>query len=191
MVKKRKIKRELIEWGGILLVFAFLYFTGLYKDVAGGLQGLILKTGIIKPDTEVNIEDVKQANYNFNVIDAEGNIVNVSEWKEKVIFMNVWATWCPPCIAEMPGINNLYNDINNDDIIFLLLSVDDDFQKAIDFVNRKEFDFPIYTLHSSIPPVYAGKVLPTTYVISPDVVQKEGMADYDSKSFRSFLNSML
>ncbi|MFC2125339.1 TlpA family protein disulfide reductase [Bacteroidota bacterium] len=194
MVKKRKIKRELIEWGGILAIFAFLYFTGLYKDVAGTLQGLILKTGIIKPDTEVNIEDTEIADYGFRVVDADGSIIDVSEWKGRVIFLNIWATWCPPCIAEMPGINKLYNDIHKEDIIFLMLSVDEDFQKAIDFVKRKEFDFPVYGLYSSVPAVYSGKVIPTTYVISPEgriMIRKEGMADYDSESFRSFLRSML
>ena len=86
MTKKRSIKRELIEWGGILAVFAFLYFTGLYKDVAGALQGLILKTGIIRPDTEVSIEETEAADYNFSVVDANGKVINVSDWKGKVIF---------------------------------------------------------------------------------------------------------
>jgi thiol-disulfide isomerase/thioredoxin len=194
MTKKRAIKRELIEWGGILAIFAFLYFTGLYKDVAGTLQGLILKTGIIRPDTEVSIEETEAADYNFSVVDTNGKVIHVSDWKGKVIFLNVWATWCPPCIAEMPGINKLYNDINSDDIIFLMLSVDDDFQKAMDFIKRKEFDFPVYQLYSSLPSVYNGLVIPTTYVISPEgriMIRKEGMADYDSESFRSFLRSML
>ena len=85
-----------------------------------------------------------EADFSMSLIDSKGEKVAMEELRGKVIFMNVWATWCPPCVAEMPGINELYNDIDKDKIAFIMLSLDQDFQKAIDYKKKKEYDFEIY-----------------------------------------------
>ena len=189
--KKRKFRREIIEWGVIISVGAFLYLTGLHTQVIGTVQGLVLKTGIMKPSiTETDAED---ATYEFKLISGSGEVLNGDDLKGKTVFINLWATWCPPCIAEMPDINNLYNELASDDIVFLMVSLDDDFEKAKRFIAKKEFEFKIYQFHSNIPEVYFSKVIPTTFVLSPDgkiVVRKQGMAKYTGKSFKNFLKSL-
>ena len=190
--KKRSVKRELIEWGVIIAIGAFLYLTGLHTQVIGTVQGLVLKTGLIKPKIS-NEEPISKADYNFTLIDQEGNVLEGETLKGKTVFLNLWATWCPPCIAEMPDINNLYNEVASDDIVFVMISLDDDFNKAKTFLDKKGYDFNIYTYASTSPSVYYSKIIPTSFVISPEgnvVVRKEGMAKYNSKSFRNFLNSL-
>jgi thiol-disulfide isomerase/thioredoxin len=191
MKKKKSIKREIIEWGVFLAIIAFLFGTGLHTPVFGFLQGLILKTGIIQPslETEANIE----ASYDFVLVDQDGQRKPFSEFREEVVFINFWATWCPPCVAEMPDIQNLYEDMHGAGINFVLISLDDDFQKARNFVEKKDFTFPIYQLGSPLPEVYASSAIPTTYVVSPDgkvVVSKSGMAKYNTKKFKNFLREL-
>lgn len=191
MKKKKSIKREIIEWAIFLGILGFLFGTGLHTPVFGFIQGLILKTGIIQPSIE-NEEKIA-ANYDFVLIDADGQRMPFTTFKNKVVFINFWATWCPPCVAEMPDIHDLYLDTQNDEIEFVLISLDDDFQKAKDFVKRKEFDFPIYQLASPLPAVYESSAIPTTYVISPNgeiVVTKSGMAKYNTKKFKQFLEKL-
>ncbi len=133
------------------------------------------------------------ADYNFVLIDQEGNRKSFTDFKDKVVFVNFWATWCPRYIAQMPDINDLYKEVGSDDIEFVLISFDDNFQKARDFVKKKEFDFPIYQLASPLPKVYESNSIPTTYVISPEgkiVVTKSGMAKYNTKKFRKFLEGL-
>ena len=133
------------------------------------------------------------ADYNFMLIDQQGNRKPFADFKEKVVFINFWATWCPPCIAEMPDINSLYEDQKTQGIEFVLISLDDDFQKAKDFLQKKEFAFPIYQLASPLPEVYESSAIPTTYVISPEgkiVVTKSGMAKYNTRKFKDFLQSL-
>ena len=104
--------------------------------------------------------------------------------------MNMWATWCPPCIAEMPDIHELYKDVASEDIVFVMLSLDDDPQKAKDFIAQKKYTFPVYFLNSPLPKVYSSNSIPTTYVISPEgkIVSKNyGMANYNNSSFKKFL----
>ncbi len=190
--KKKKFKRDLIEWAIIISLGAILYFTGLHTQVIGAMQGLVLKTGIIRPDTD---HVIGQAEYDFKLKDRYGNIIDGATLKGKIIFINLWATWCPPCIAEMPDISRLNTEMKGyDKIKFIMISLDENFTKAVLFVEKKGFDLDIYQFVSPIPDVYRSQVIPTTFVISPEgdiVVKKEGMAKYNSKSFKNFLRSML
>jgi thiol-disulfide isomerase/thioredoxin len=191
MKKKKSVKREIIEWAVFLGILGFLFGTGLHTPVFGFLQGLILKTGIIQPSIDESV--TATADYNFVLFDQQGNSESFSKFKGKVVFVNFWATWCPPCIAEMPDINELYSELRDDDIVFILISLDDDFQKAKDFVKKKKFDFPIYQLASPLPKVYESSAIPTTYVISPKgeiVVARSGMAKYNTEKFKSYLKAL-
>lgn len=191
MKKKKSIKREIIEWAIFLGIIGFLFGTGLHTPVFGFIQGLILKTGIMQPS--IDHDETVAADYNFVLVDRDGNRKDFKDYEGKVVFVNFWATWCPPCVAEMPDIHNLYEEINSEDIEFVLISLDDDFQKAKKFVDRKEFDFPIYQLASPLPSVYESSAIPTTYVISPQgeiVVSKSGMAKYNTEKFKNFLQRL-
>jgi len=191
MKKKKSIKREIIEWAIFLGILGFLFGTGLHTPVFGFFQSLILKTGIMQPS--IDESTTSTADYNFLLVDQEGNKESFTAFKGKVVFVNFWATWCPPCIAEMPDINQLYAEMHGDDIAFVLISLDDDFQKAKEFVRKKEFDFPIYQLASPLPKVYESSAIPTTYVISPKgeiVVNRSGMAKYNTEKFKSYLRAL-
>lgn len=191
MKKKKSIKRDFIEWAIFLGIIGFLFGTGLHTPVFGFIQGLVLKTGIMQPS--IDEESTELADYNFTLIDQNGNRKPFSDFEDKVVFLNFWATWCPPCIAEMPDINELYKEMNSQGVEFILISFDKDFQKAKDFVQKKEFDFPVYQLASPLPNVFESSAIPTTYVISPEgkiVVRKSGMAKYNTKKFKSFLEEL-
>ncbi len=189
MKNRKTLKRNIIEWVVILGAAAFLYFTGLYTDVIGAAQKVILTTGLMKPNIIPESEQAP-ADYNFSLISFEGNEINFSEFKGKTILLNLWASWCPPCRAEMPTIQNLYDEIQNKKVVFVLLSLDDDQQKAKQFVKNKNYNMPFYFLKNGIPQTYSSGTIPTTFVISPQgkIISKEvGMAKYDSDNFKNFL----
>ena len=185
-----QLKKAIKEWGVILGVFGILYITGLHTEVIGGLQRVLLSTGIL-PNTEIDSGDIKKANYNMPLITLNGERTSLEEFEGKTIFLNFWATWCPPCIAEMPNIQKLYEQLENENgIVFVMLSLDEDPEKARAFMERKEFTMPVYFLAGRQPGVYNSTVVPTNYIISPEgniVVEKRGMAKYNTDEFRSFL----
>ncbi|HET8839502.1 MAG TPA: TlpA disulfide reductase family protein [Flavobacteriaceae bacterium] len=119
---------------------------------------------------------------------------SLAQYEGKVIFINIWATWCAPCIAEMPGINDLYNDLKNENIQFVLFSVDDEFENALAFIKRKEYSFPIYHSGGNIPPLYQTGTIPTTFIIDTKgnlVLEHQGMANYNSDEFKNFLRTLM
>ncbi|PKD16264.1 thioredoxin [Salegentibacter salinarum] len=195
---KKKTKKSFIEYGVIIAIFSGFYFTGLHTEVLGFLQRGILATGLMDPDFDkdsghaVNT-DYPEADFSMKLIDSKGENVAMEELKGKVIFINVWATWCPPCVAEMPGINKLFQDIDKDKTAFIMLSVDQDFQKAIDFNKRKGYDFEIYKSNGGIPSMFSSQSLPTTYVINSQgelVLTHMGMGDYNTNEFKEYLKEL-
>lgn len=183
---KKSYKRELIEWGVIVLVGVTLYATGWHTEVLGQLQRVVLATGIVTPDLD---EPAVPARYDFELTRADGRQVSFQEFEGKTVFLNFWATWCPPCIAEMPDIEDLYEK-TGDKVAFVMISLDEDPEKAKQFIQRKDLDLPVYFLASQLPSVYNPRSIPTTYVLSPEgriEMTRHGMAKYDTKQFREFL----
>lgn len=191
----KNLKRSLIEFGIFGGIIVVLFLTGLHTEVFGFIQRGVLKTGLLNPDIKENQEDVDlperpAADFRMNLINSRGEKVSMVDLKGKVIFLNLWATWCPPCIAEMPGINKLYNEVKGEDIVFLMLSLDKNFQKAKDFNEKKKYDFEVYSLDGGIPQMYNSQSIPTTYVIDSEgklALTHEGMADYSNEEFKTFL----
>lgn len=192
--KDKQNVRSIIEWGLLISVVLVLYLTGWHTQVIGTLQRGILATGLIRPDIPEFTEDFEAANLDFTFADESGRVQSLNDFEGDVIFLNVWATWCPPCIAEMPSIHSLYNDFKDDEnISFILVSMDDEFEKAQEFMENRDYDLPIYHYRTKAAGTYQSSVIPTTYIISRDseiVVQKEGFAKYDTEEFKTFLTEL-
>ncbi|MEH6704464.1 MAG: TlpA disulfide reductase family protein [Galbibacter orientalis] len=202
----KKKKKTWIQYAIFAAVAIFLYATGLHTEVIGFAQRGLLATGLMNPDvaeiaqtrnnenTEAITENARltEADYNLKLTDRDGNIHSLEEFKGKVIFLNFWATWCPPCVAELPSIDTLHEEMG-DDVAFVLLSFDDDFEKAKAFDKRKGYDLPIYAPASNLPAMFQSSALPTTYVIDAKgnlALTHKGMADYSDPEFKNFLNSL-
>lgn len=208
MNKITKWVRQVPGWLILVVIFGGLYLTGLHTEVIGQAQRLLLATGLIKPNVPAATEPAASkltgiadssgtpepafppADYSFNLQTLQGESVSLKSLKGKVVFMNFWATWCPPCVAEMPNIQSLYEKMPADQVAFVMVSLDDNPPKAGKFIAKKGFTFPVYMPAGPVPQAYASQVIPTTFVISPDgrvMARHDGMADYDNASFRDFL----
>ena len=189
-----KTKMILKEWVLPIMIIGILWVTGWYKPVMSFFQQMILSTGIIKPDTEIREgEPVVTTDYQWELVSSSGEIVPFQTLKGKVVFLNFFATWCPPCIAETPGIQDLYDDVASEDFVFVILSRDDALSKTTAFMERKEYSLPVYGTRTRIPEEFMSSVLPTTYIIDKKgriVSQHSGMADYNNDKVRNFLREL-
>ncbi|WP_238395838.1 TlpA family protein disulfide reductase [Pontibacter pudoricolor] len=196
-------------WAVMLAVFGVLYVTGLHTEAIGQVQRLMLATGVKNanvPETLQNpdanavadasaIAGSEMAGASFQMVGLDGKQVSFESLKGKVVFMNIWATWCPPCVAEMPNIQSLYEKVGSDKIAFVMLSVDEGgMDKVKKFISKKGFTFPVYMPASQLPQEFYSNAIPTTFIISPEgkiVAKQEGMADYDTKEVQEFLKNLV
>ncbi|CAH0999065.1 Thiol-disulfide oxidoreductase ResA [Neolewinella maritima] len=183
-----------------LLVVGFLYLTGLHTPVIALLQRGILATGLFQPATDLPTTytpggPVSTTTLDFRMVDPAGQVVNASELTGKVVFLNLWASWCAPCLAEMPNIHALWQDYAEDDrIAFVLLNTEDELTKGLAYVGRHGYGFPVYRLLGGLPEELRTGTLPTTYVISPAgqvVLEHRGMGQYDTRKVRDLLDRLL
>lgn len=129
--------------------------------------------------------------YNWRLTGLNTTSVEGETLKGKIVFLNFWATWCPPCVAELPGIQQLYNDYK-DKVSFVFIS-NEKWETIDAFYKKNAYDLPTYTLHGGQEPLFNVTSIPTTFIIDSNgevVVNKNGAADWNSKSVRSLLDSL-
>lgn len=192
----KKLALALKPWAIFIGIFFFLKVTGLGSEISVLTQRALLKAGVMDVDPEGGAVVKEQIfSYDFAVKDLDGKKLDMKDLKGKVIFLNLWATWCGPCRVEMPSIQNLYNTVDKDKVAFVMLSLDQEDQrpKIGKFLDDKEFTFPVYLPASSLPKLLRVTTIPTTFIISPDgkvKSKKVGMANYDTEEMRVFLREL-
>ncbi len=184
-------KKEIKSWGLILAVFGLLYFTGLITPILGGIQSALLATGLIKPKITVVNKENLDFDYRGKFLDLEGHSVSLEDYRGKTIFINLWATWCPPCIAEMPHISDMYHKVKGtENLEFLMIALDKDLAKSKSFIERKGYDFPVVHASFGLNNSLQSQSIPTTIVVNPQgeiIFYQEGMSNFDTEEFREFL----
>ncbi|WP_276348878.1 TlpA disulfide reductase family protein [Daejeonella sp. JGW-45] len=163
------------------------------------IQGL-MKIGLFQPSVpEQDAQSASPIGSSTEAIeemvfkDENGKTITLSDLKGKAVFVNFWATWCPPCIAEMPSINKLsqkFKDKSN--VVFLMVDMDADMKKSQKFMQKNGYDLNVYAPASQISPAYFAGALPTTLLFDKSgklVFKHEGGADYGNAEFKKFLEA--
>lgn len=194
-----KISRKTgVRIGLLLAVATVLVATGTHRRLVQGLNYRMLAWGLrtprsVHPDVFAPRPFSPDRARELQLVDESGRRVTLPEaMGNRAAFINKWATWCAPCIAEMPGIASLY-EASKDTIAFVMLSTDADFEKAKAFKARNGYPFPIYTLAGPEPGYLNSRSIPVTFLVSPQmdtIYRFEGMRDYDMAEFREFLNAL-
>lgn len=126
-----------------------------------------------------------------------GQQVRGAELEGRPLFINFWATWCAPCVAELPSIQALIARMRESDDRFRFLLVTDEEAPLVDaFLRRREDlgDLPVYLAHEGVPAELWFVVRPTTFIVDCEgkiVLRHTGPADWSAPSVRSFLDSIL
>lgn len=153
----------------------------------------ILRQMSFTPSIEKVNEKKVISNYNNELRGLNTADLNFSQFKGKVIFLNFWATWCPPCVAELPYIQALHNDYK-DKVAFVFIA-NEKWSDIDSFFKEKGYDFPIYQYKKAplkdLPTVNS---IPRTFIIDKQGnirVDKSGSADWNSTAFRAQMDTLL
>ncbi len=133
------------------------------------------------------------ADYDWTVQSLDGQDFTMTFAKGKVVFLNFWATWCSPCVAEMASIQRLYEKFKGKGVIFFCVS-NEDASKVGRFVKRKGYTFPIYTVRGSLPAAFDTQRVPATFILSRDgriVLKHIGSAKWDDAKNIDLMKGLL
>lgn len=177
----------------VFLAFAaLLFFSPDAKTIV--IKGLLL-TGLYHADApDSSVKDHSSAP---EVIfrSQDGEVINIQKDTGTVYFINFWATWCPPCRAEMPSINALSSKImNKKNVKFIMVDVDNKLNSSVKYMQKRGMNLEVYAAISSIPDVLFNGTLPTTVIIDSKgkiVFRHTGVANYDSVEMINFINTLV
>lgn len=119
----------------------------------------------------------------FTLESVDGRMVSLSDYQGQVVLVNIWATWCPPCVRETPRLVRVYEEFKGQG--FVMLGVNTTYQDKRDavatFVRDQKISYPVLLdLDGAVGTIYGGRLMPTSYLIDRDgkiVVTKVGEVD--------------
>src|SRR3982751_4985137 len=95
-----------------------------------------------------------RADYAWTLVDLDGTPVEFARYRGRAVFLNVWATWCPPCVAELPAIAHLAANPALRDVAFVCVSTDDDLESVRRFVRQQSLKLPVAWGARTLPGVF-------------------------------------
>jgi len=142
---------------------------------------------------------IKLAALDFKLVDLNGKEVSLSDFKGKKVFLNFWASWCPPCISEMPDIEKLYTETKDSDLVILAVNLGEDKATVKAFSDTNKYNFKILLdTDQSVGKQYNISAIPTSYFIDKEgnivstvkgALSLEKMKSYDiHKLWRGWCN---
>ncbi len=171
--------------------------TGLQR-VFPGLGPVVLNAArppSLQPDSSLDFpklpmveEENSLAGVQFTSL--EGNAVSLGELGGKAVFLNIWATWCGPCRAEMPNIEALYASLKNEQDIVFILAAEDQEEVVKAFLKDKPLDAPVYLMDEASKKKLKITGFPTTMILSKEgevVFSQVGSAAWDGGTTKEFL----
>ena len=105
----------------------------------------------------------KSTSGDFTLMDLDGNEISLSDFNRKVLILNFWATWCPPCREEIPDFVEVYNEYESKDVQFIGVS-NEDISTLKSFVEDYDISYPILIDDANIMGKWGISAIPTTFV---------------------------
>ena len=171
-------------------------YKGYYKDLSITYLNEIMQAPALEPSLkDGNIISIDFETNALQFTDLDSKMFSIQDFKGKTLFINYWATWCNPCLAEMPSMADLYERYSsNDDIVFLYLSREE-LKTIQEYIPKDESlqKIPIYKVVTD-DEFFATTGIPTTFIInsSGDLIVKDvGSAFWNDQSVFNFIDNLL
>ena len=155
----------------VLLTGAVFIYNEMYEDYTDNNSEMqtVEKDNSVDENNNEDTQQPSQKNENtvpdVEFYDADGNAVKLSDFFDKPLVLNFWATWCGPCKSEMPGFDRLY-DKYKDRVNFVMLNVSDSEEDVADFLEENGYGFPVYFDKTQIASyTYGASSIPLTFVM--------------------------
>ena len=177
--------------------FAVVMGTDLRLPVVSTLQRGLLASGLWHATPPVApamlASPLAEYPYPLPLLTLDGRPANLRQFRGKAVLVNLWASWCPPCLAEMPALQALYQKTDTSKVAFVLISLDANPNKARALLKRKGYTLPVFFPAAPLPAPFDSPSIPSTIILTPSgrlADRHDGMADYDTPEFKAALEKL-
>ena len=149
-------------------------------------------TGVEARDPSGTVRVFGHADYDWAIRPLDGEATSLEAFRGEVLFINLWASWCTPCVREMAGIQRLRDALDGSDVTFLMVAADEE-RPVRRFLRQYGYDLPIYLEEQRVPAAFGLRGLPTTWVVDRlgrIVLVRHGEAVWDTPEVVAFLRSV-
>jgi thiol-disulfide isomerase/thioredoxin len=146
-------------------------FQRLWKQMGGTQEGLGLPSGKkkIAESSEGGWAHSKSTLPSFSLKDFDGKSWSLTKLDGKALLINVWATWCGPCVAEHPEFQKLYDKLRDrSDIAILSFNVDEDISRVAPYMTKHHYSFPVISAGDLVNSVKPSLAIPQNWLVSPE-----------------------
>jgi len=151
------MKRNYIIWSIALILLCTAFYT-VIKSQAGPIS----KSAVIPTQSE------KIKAHDFNLKDLDGASVSLKSLKGKNVYVNFWATWCPPCKAEMVELEKLYQETKDTDLVILAIDLGENKKTVADFMIKNNYNFKVVLSDTKTAELYKISSIPVSIFIDKD-----------------------
>ena len=186
IISKKILQNFLLSFA--LLVFAVPYAQSKEVPLSAD-EKKVLKKLRITPATQW----IEAHDFAGDLMDAK--TVNLKDYRGRFVLLNFWATWCSPCLKEMPDFEKAYLQMGHDKLVVLAVGMGESIEKIKAFFYKYGFSFPLLADNKmEITKLYGVRNIPVTYMIGPDGVvlgRALGIRDWASPDLLAFIDSRL
>lgn len=184
-----KLKFRKKNW--VTILWLVLIVLLIVPQTRFSIKVFVNKILLFSPNT-VEEDGVYVSDFHWPLQRLSGENINFKEAKGKIAFINFWATWCAPCIAEMPSLKKLYTDYK-DKVDFYFVTKDSK-KNVIRYLREERLEIPVYFPLTKAPAELVIETLPTTYLVDQNgkiIVKEYGTADWNGQLAREILDRLL
>ena len=143
----------------VLLILGLVLWVNSDTTNAGTLEPLLRAAGLHTPTKPMPADD-------FKLPDATGRQHRLRDQQGNVVFLNFWATWCPPCLAEMPSMQQLYQTLRQHAFVMWAVNMQQSSEQVAQYMRAEDLDFSaLIDTDGKVVSLYKIQGLPTTYLI--------------------------
>jgi thiol-disulfide isomerase/thioredoxin len=155
----------------LLLLLLYISFMDKKEEERGHLSSVVeegLKGKVPSEENKKLLEEATKKLSELNFLTLDGKEVKLSDYKGKVVLVNFWASWCPPCKEEMPIFEKVYQKYNDKNFMILAVNMDTSEGALKEFLEKNRYSFPIVRVRIKGEAGLNIPGLPTSYLVDKD-----------------------
>ena len=189
---------SILAWIGTLFVAALigaLAFYGLKEPPPRQEQSAPAVPQQSTNKLRLDIPKTPSAAPNFSLKDPAGKEVSIKDLRGKVVFLNFWATWCPPCVEEMPAMEKLHQELQKEGLVILAINFQERPERVKEFLTKHNLTFTaLLDRDGKVAELYQAWALPVSVIINNRgeiVARAMGAKDWYSHESRQVFRKLL